>query len=234
MDLSKIAKMDGHAHSEYSNERLIDSINKIPDMMRIAYSLGYAGITLTDHETLSGHVEWLQAEKKLKEKGEIPQDFKCGLGNEIYLVNDRNDIERYFHYILIAKNSQGHRALRELSSTAWLNGFSSRGMMRVPTEKRELEEIVAKYPNSLIATNACIGGEIGARVLALIKAESENNEQAIYNLKLEKFENKLTFIQFKLIKSRIKVSFNAQEELNSSFLPPCIIIYLAFSKKFIE
>ena len=185
MDLSKIAKMDGHAHSEYSNERLIDSINKIPDMMRIAYSLGYAGITLTDHETLSGHVEWLQAEKKLKEKGEIPQDFKCGLGNEIYLVNDRNDIERYFHYILIAKNSQGHRALRELSSTAWLNGFSSRGMMRVPTEKRELEEIVAKYPNSLIATNACIGGEIGARVLALIKAESENNEQAIYNLKLE-------------------------------------------------
>lgn len=185
MDLSKIAKMDDHAHSEYSNERLIDSINHIPDMMKVAYSLGYAGITLTDHETLSGHVEWLQTEKKLKEKGEIPQTFKCGLGNEIYLVDDRHNVERYWHYILIAKNNQGHRALRELSSTAWYNGFSSRGMMRVPTEKRELEEIVAKYPNSLIATNACIGGFIGGRVLALVKAETDNNEEEIYRLKVD-------------------------------------------------
>jgi len=58
-------------------------------------------------------------------------------------------------------------------------------MMRVPTEKRELEEIVAKYPNSLIATNACIGGFIGGRVLALVKAEADNNEEEIYRLKID-------------------------------------------------
>lgn len=181
--------MDTHAHSEYSNIRLIDAINKIPDMMKTAYSLGYNGITLTDHECLCGHIQWLDTEEKLKKNGDIPEDFKCALGNEIYLVEDRNNIERYWHYILIAKNSDGHRALRELSSIAWYNGFSSRGMMRVPTEMKELEAIVKKYPNSLIATNACIGGFIGGRVLQLIKAESSNNEQEIYNCKsdIDKF-----------------------------------------------
>ena len=48
-------------------------------------------------------------------------------------------------------------------------------MERVPTLKSELEAKVKKYPNSLIATNACIGGEVGGLVLALIEAEKNNN-----------------------------------------------------------
>jgi DNA polymerase-3 subunit alpha len=59
---------------------------------------------------------------------------------------------------LIAKNENGHKAIRELSSTAWYYSFTSRGMTRVPTQMNELEAIVKKYPNSLIATTACIGG----------------------------------------------------------------------------
>lgn len=164
-------RFDTHAHSEYSNLRLLDSINKIPDMIKTANNLGLMGITLTDHECLSGHVELLEEEKRLKKEKVISEKFKCALGNEIYLVKDRKNIEKYFHYILIAKNNQGHRALRELSSIAWYNGFSSRGMYRVPTEMSDLERIVRKYPNSLIASNGCIGGYIGNRVLSLIKAE---------------------------------------------------------------
>lgn len=141
------------------------------------------GLALTDHECLSGHLKWLQEEKKLKEKGEIPKDFKCACGNEIYLVEDRNNIEKYWHYILIAKNADGHRALRELSSVAWYNSFTSRGMTRVPTEMRELENIVRKYPNSLIATTACIGGYLGFLVLKLIEAEQKNYSNEIIEWK---------------------------------------------------
>ena len=183
--MSKYNRFDTHAHSEYSNIRLLDSINRIPLMMTTAYQLGYNGITLTDHECLCGHMEWITTERKLKKEEKIPQDFKCALGNEIYLVEDRNNIERYWHYILIAKNDEGHRALRELSSIAWYNSFSSRGMTRVPTEMKELEEIVKKYPNSLIATNACIGGFIGGRVLQLIKAEKDNDAEEIYRCKFD-------------------------------------------------
>jgi DNA polymerase-3 subunit alpha len=102
-------------------------------MILTAHKLGMAGLALTDHECLSGHVKWLLAEKELKEDGKIPQDFKCACGNEIYLVENRNNIEKYWHYILIAKNSDGHRALRELSSTAWFNSFSTVSFTKTPT-----------------------------------------------------------------------------------------------------
>ena len=183
MSLNELARFDTHSHSEYSNIRLIDSINKIPDMIKTAAKLGMRGLALTDHECLSGHLKWLQTEKKLKEKGVIPEDFKCACGNEIYLVDDRTNVERYWHYILIAKNADGHRALRELSSKAWYNSFTARGMTRVPTERKELEEIVRKYPNSLIATTACIGGFLGGRVLSLIECENKNDPDGAYQCK---------------------------------------------------
>ena len=179
-NINSIPRFDDHSHSMFSNFRLIDSINRPKDMILKAHELGMKGIALTDHETVAGHVEWLNCEKDLKKAGKIPEDFKCACGNEIYLVDSRENIERYWHYILIAKNTEGHRALRELSSIAWYNGFSSRGLMRVPTQKCELEAIVKKYPNTLIATTACLGGELPHFVAELIKAENNNSENEIY------------------------------------------------------
>ena len=186
MDIKNLPRFDNHSHSEFSNLRLIDSINRAEDMILTAHKLGMKGIALTDHETVSGHVKWLNTEKELKKAGKIPEDFKCACGNEIYLVDDRNNIQRYWHFILVAKNTEGHRALRELSSIAWYNGFSSKGLMRVPTQKDELAEIVKKYPNTLIATSACLGGELPHLVAKLVDAEKKNlSEEEILNIKLE-------------------------------------------------
>lgn len=186
MDIKNLPRFDNHSHSEFSNLRLIDSINRAEDMILTAHKLGMKGIALTDHETVSGHVKWLNTEKELKKAGKIPEDFKCACGNEIYLVDDRNNIQRYWHFILIAKNTEGHRALRELSSIAWYNGFSSKGLMRVPTQKDELAEIVKKYPNTLIATSACLGGELPHLVAKLVDAEKKGlSEEEILNIKLE-------------------------------------------------
>lgn len=186
MDIKNLSRFDNHSHSEFSNLRLIDSINRAEDMILTAHKLGMKGIALTDHETVSGHVKWLNTEKELKKAGKIPEDFKCACGNEIYLVDDRNNIQRYWHFILVAKNTEGHRALRELSSIAWYNGFSSKGLMRVPTQKDELAEIVKKYPNTLIATSACLGGELPHLVAKLVDAEKKNlSEEEILNIKLE-------------------------------------------------
>lgn len=156
-------------------------------MIKTAHNLGMSGLALTDHECLCGHLKWLQAERKLKDKGVIPKEFKCALGNEIYLVEDRANIEKYWHYILIAKNNDGHRALRELSSIAWYNSFSSRNMTRVPTERKDLEDIIKKYPNSLISTNACIGGFLGNLVikLATLEKNEEANQEEIINIKIK-------------------------------------------------
>ena len=145
-------------------------------MILTAYKLGLSGICLTDHEALCGHVEFLQLEKSLKEKGKIPEDFKIGLGNEIYLTDDRRKSQKYFHFILIAKDTEGHRQLRELSSKAWYNSYYDRGMERVPTLKSELKEIIEKNKGHIVATTACLGGELPNLVLALTKAESARNK----------------------------------------------------------
>jgi len=99
------------------------------------------------------------------------------LGNEIYLCDTRDSHQRYYHFILLAKNAEGHKALRELSSTAWLNAYYDRGMQRVVTLKSDLEHIMAKYPNSLIGSTACLGGELGQAVLQLADAEKVGDEK---------------------------------------------------------
>ena len=161
-----------HVHSEFSNLRLLDSINKIKDITDRAIEIGLSGYCLTDHECLSGAPQAnFYAQEIIKEH----PDFKVALGNEIYLTPNREMGQKYYHFILIAKNKTGFRALRELSSRAWMNSYWDRGLERVPTTYDDLEEIVTKYPNSLIATTACIGGQVSSQVLNLIKAEKHND-----------------------------------------------------------
>ena len=159
-------------HTHYSNIRLLDCINRPKDLINRAIELGLAGIAITDHECLSGAVKINQYAQEIKEK--YP-DFKIALGNEIYLTDTRDSGQKYYHFILIAKDKIGHQALRELSSTAWFNSYSDRGMERVPTLKSELEAIVKKYPGHLIATTACLGGELNTYALEMERCRRVND-----------------------------------------------------------
>lgn len=168
------SRFEIHSHTMYSNLRLLDCINRPKDLIDRAIDLGLTGIAITDHECLSSHMEVnIYAQELIKQN----PNFKIALGNEIYLTSSREMGQRYYHFILIAKNKTGHRALRELSSRAWLNSYYDRGMERVVTLYDDLKEIVNKYPNSLIATTACLGGEVSAMTKALIEAEKYNDFQ---------------------------------------------------------
>ena len=160
-------RFEVHSHTHYSNLRLLDCINRPKDLINRAIELGLSGITITDHEALCGHMEINQYAKTLKE--EYP-DFKVALGNEIYLCQNRENGQKYYHFILIAKNKIGHRALRELSSKAWMNSWYDRGMERVVTTYEDLKEIMNKYPGSVIATSACMGGELSTQTHNMITA----------------------------------------------------------------
>ena len=143
-------------------------------------------MAITDHECLSAHMEVNQYAKEIKK--EHP-DFKIALGNEIYLVNDRERNQKYYHFLLIAKDAIGHKALRELSSIAWQNLYVDKKMERVPTTKDELKKIVNKYPGHLIATTACIGGELSSNALMYAKAEiaEDQNLATTYKQKIIDF-----------------------------------------------
>ena len=168
-------RFEVHSHTHYSNIRLLDCINRPKDLIKRALELGLSGLAVTDHECISSHIELNQYHQELLK--EHP-DFKLALGNEIYLCPNRDMGQKYYHFILIAKNAQGHRAIRELSSRAWLNSYWDRGMERVVTTYEDLKEIIEKYPNSVIATTACLGGELSSAIMNLNMAEATFNTGA--------------------------------------------------------
>ena len=149
-----------HNHTEMSNFRLLDCINKLPDLVKRGKEIGLAGLAVTDHETLAQSIRICKLQK------ENP-DFKIAIGNEIYLTDTRDKGIKYYHFILIAKDAIGHKQLRQLSSIAWMNSYWDRGMERVPTLKSELAAIVKKDPGHLIATSACLGGELSSCIVEM-------------------------------------------------------------------
>lgn len=150
-----------------------DCINKPEELIKKAIDLGLSGIAITDHESLSSHMRVNKLAKKLQETN---PDFTIALGNEIYLTDTRDQGQRYYHFILIAKDAIGYRALKELSSIAWMNSYFDRGMERVPTLKSELAQVMKNYKGHVIATTACIGGELGTSILNMTKCESVNDQ----------------------------------------------------------
>lgn len=161
-----------HNHTMYSNLRLLDCINRPQDLIDKAIEMGLSGIAITDHEALCSHMEVNQYAKKIKEKN---PDFTIVLGNEVYLVDKREPGIKYNHFILAAKDAIGHKALRELSSIAWYNAYVDRGMERVPITKEELANVMAKYKGHVVATTACMGGELSTAAYNMSLAENVND-----------------------------------------------------------
>lgn len=161
-----------HNHTMYSNIRLLDCINRPEDLIKKSKELGLSGLAITDHECLSAAVKVNQIAKQMQE---TDPEFTIALGNEIYLTETRESGQQYYHFILIAKDKLGFKALKELSSIAWSNLYVDRRMERVPTLKSELKSVMSKYKGHVIATSACIGGELGKSILNLTACENVND-----------------------------------------------------------
>lgn len=187
-----------HNHSDRSNFRLRDATNKPKDIIDEAAKKGLSGIVLSDHETLAGsYTFWKHYEKRKKD---LPEYFTVGIGNEIYLVDksslelvEANEKVRYNHFLLLAKNQRGYDFLKRQSSLAWKNSYFYRGMERVPTYKDELKELMKEYKGDIVASSACIGGELPQYILELEQATISNNEGEIKEIK-QKMHNFINYL----------------------------------------
>lgn len=158
-----------HNHSDYSNFRLRDSINRIEALIDRAIELGHSTIAITEHETIASSIKVEKYYNKIKK--DYP-DFKVIRGNEIYLCRDGLNLEnfnkendKFYHFILLAKDKKGHEQIRELSTRAWMNSFTYKKMTRVPTYYRDLIEIIGKEPGHVIGSTACLGGALPTQLL---------------------------------------------------------------------
>lgn len=159
-----------HNHTHFSNLRLRDCIIREDKLIDYAIELGHSVLAITDHEALSCHIKAQKYYQKIKEKN---SDFKLILGNEIYLCRDGltkdnfiSGQDRYYHFILLAKDEIGHAQLRELSTRAWKRSWISKGKMRrVPTYYSDLFEVIGANPGHLIGSTACLGGCLPTQIM---------------------------------------------------------------------
>ena len=166
-----------HNHTEYSNETLRDCINTIQGLIDLAIELGHECVAITDHETISSYIKAEKYYKKIKEK--YP-DFKLIRGNEIYLT--RNGLtaknydktkDRYFHFILLAKDIEGYKQICQLSTRAWQRSYMSRRQRRRPTYYQDLKDIVKPNQGHLIASSACLGSQLDRFLLQYMDTGDE-------------------------------------------------------------
>ena len=149
-----------HTHTDTSNFKLRDSLNKPEDLLDYAIELGLPGLAITDHSTISSHV---RATRHIENNPEKFKDFTLGFGDEIYLVDretveiarENNDKVAFPHFLVLAKNQRGYEFLKRLTTREWKNSFFYRGMERTPTYYDDLEELIKGYENDVIFSSAC-------------------------------------------------------------------------------
>ena len=188
-------KADLHVHYEYSNERLKDSTNRIKDVINICKELGITSIAITDHDILTGHIKFLQEiDDYNKKNSDWP--LKPILGNEVYIVDDNKAAEKenahypgriYGHLILLAKNKNGYKQIRELSKIAWTNAFWRGRNITTPIDYNNLKSIVKK--GDVICSTACLGSLFAKYIAKLFDAKAENDVEKIkeYGLKINEY-----------------------------------------------
>ena len=174
-----------HNHTCYSNLKFRDSINRISNLIDYALELDHKVIAITEHDTISNA---LKVEKYYKAVKKEHPDFKVILGNEIYLcrngLNAENFIsgsDKYYHFILLAKDAIGHQQIRELSTRAWTRSYFSRNQRRIPTYYSDLEEVLGANPGHVIGTTACLGGCLATQLLRYRESKDESLYTQIIN-----------------------------------------------------
>ena len=155
-----------HVHTTYS---LLDSTLRLSDLFRKAKEYKMPAIAITDHGNLFGAIEFYQQAQKA--------GIKPIIGCELYVAprsrfdKSSSDIgESSRHLVILVKNMQGYKNLLKLTTAGYLEGFYY--------HPRVDKELLQRYSEGLIATSACLHGEVASYLLkgdreAAIKAARE-------------------------------------------------------------
>ncbi|MGI5948708.1 DNA polymerase III subunit alpha [Peptoniphilus sp.] len=188
-----------HLHSEYS---LLDGSTRISELAKRVRELGMDSVALTDHGNMYGAIAFY--------KECLKEGVKPIMGCEIYVsekdMNIKDKTNKRYHLILLAENNTGYKNIMKIVSEGFVRGYYYK--------PRVDKQVLRKYSEGVIATSACLGGEVqrklmdrdidGARKAALLYEEifGKGNfflelqdhgipEQARVNRELVKLSNEL-------------------------------------------
>jgi len=143
-----------HVHTQYS---LLDGACLLERLVDKAIQFRLPALAMTDHGNIFGAIKFYNLCVK---KG-----IKPIIGCEAYVAAGSRFNKEYkggsdnnYHLILLAKDEEGYANLIKLVSLAHLEGFYYK--------PRVDKEILQKYSKGLIASSACLKGEIPSCILA--------------------------------------------------------------------
>ena len=136
-----------HTHSEFS---LLDGAARLDKLVYKAAELEMGSLALTDHGVMYGAIDFYSKCKASK--------IKPIVGVEAYVANGdhrektaRSEKNAY-HLLMLAKNLEGYKNLLKLTTIAAIDGFYYK--------PRIDHELIEKYHEGIVATSACLGGEV--------------------------------------------------------------------------
>lgn len=141
-----------HVHTQYS---ILDGAASISVLLKKAKEDGQTALAITDHGNMFGSKVFHSEARK--------HQIKPIIGCEVYVARrGRHDKEDRYdgggdHLILLAKNKQGYHNLVKLVSIGWTEGFYYK--------PRIDKEVLKLYSEGLIASSACLGGELSSAIM---------------------------------------------------------------------
>ncbi len=169
-----------HLHTQYS---LLDGAIKLKDLFAKAKEYGMPAVAQTDHGNMHGSIDFYLQSKDAGVKGIIGCEIYLTPGSRFDKTEARRsdsvssgDAEegRYsiHHLVLLCKNNVGYQNLCRIVSKANLEGFYYK--------PRADYEVLKEFSEGLIATTACLKGEVGHY---LLMNQEEKARRAISKLK---------------------------------------------------
>jgi DNA polymerase-3 subunit alpha len=142
-----------HVHTQYS---LLDGTIRLEELFKKAQEYKMPAVAMTDHGNMFGAVDFYQKAYK--------QGIKPIIGCELYVAPESRFIkttstigEAARHLVVLVKDIQGYKNLMKLTTAGYLEGFYYR--------PRVDKQLLAECHQGLIATSACLHGEIGSYIL---------------------------------------------------------------------
>jgi DNA polymerase-3 subunit alpha len=139
-----------HNHSDFS---LLDGAVKIDWYVEEAKAQGMKHLGLTDHGNLFGALRFEQACHGAGINPVVGMEAYVASGSRLIKAKTNETGKRqYFHLCLYCKNERGYRNLMKLASKGYTEGFYYK--------PRIDDELLEEFHDGLIASSACIAGEI--------------------------------------------------------------------------
>ncbi|MCE1254860.1 MAG: DNA polymerase III subunit alpha [Anaerolineae bacterium] len=141
-----------HVHSEYS---LLDGFSNLKKLVKQTREMGMPAVALTDHGTMFGAIDFY----KTAQAAEV----KPIIGLETYVAarrmsdTDSRLDKSSFHLLLLAENQTGYQNLLKIASAAQLEGYYYK--------PRIDHEFLAQHAEGIIASSACLAGEIPRAIM---------------------------------------------------------------------